>query len=286
MSTRDPQPRSVSQPNRLASDYREFSPTAALREHVLCLWTQSIQASHGVYAHRVLPDACVDLVFFQGQPPAVVGPWTESFIAPLAPGTRITGARFYPGKAAAILGLPAFELANQQAEIGNVWNAAARAPFAGVGELPTFRASRFALEAALLRHMRNVASADSTIGAAIRWMARHPDAHVEELSELAGISSRQMQRRFSAAVGYGPKMFQSILRFQRLLLLAGRNGGDRGLAELAADAGYADQSHMTRDVQRFAGKSPTALLPSAGCALKLADFLAPYGDGEAVDSAA
>jgi AraC-like DNA-binding protein len=286
MSTQDPQARNVIPPGRLASDYREFLPPAALREHVLCLWTQSIQPVATAYAHRVLPDACVDLVFFQGQPPAVIGPWTESFVARLAPGTRITGARFYPGKAAAILGLPALELANQQAEIGNVWNAAARAPFASVGEQPTFRGSRFALEAALLRHMRKIASADSTIGAAIQWIARHPGAHVEELSEFAGISSRQMQRRFSAAVGYGPKMFQSILRFQRLLYFASRNVRERGLAELAADAGYADQSHMTREVQRFAGKSPGDLLPSAGCALKLADFLAPYDDGEAVDSAA
>jgi len=274
------------QPHRLASDYRELLPAAALREHVLCLWTQSIQPSQGVYAQRVLPDACVDLVFFQGQPPAVIGPWTESFVAQLAPGTRITGARFYPGKAAAVLGLPAFELANQQADIRDVWNAAARAPFANVGEMPTFRASRAVLETALLRHMRNVPSADSTIGAAIQWIARHPGARVEQLSELVGISCRQMQRRFSAAVGYGPKMFQSVLRFQRLLYFASRNVGERGLAELAADAGYADQSHMTREVQRFAGKSPGDLLPSAGCALKMADFLAPYGDGGSVDSTA
>src|ERR1700722_3919277 len=286
MSNRNPHPRNISQPSRLVSDYREFLPAVALREHVLCLWTQSIQPSATVYAHRVLPDACVDLVFFQGQPPAVIGPWTESFVAQLAPGTRITGARFYPGKAAAILGLPAFELANQQAAIRDVWSAAARAPFASVGELPSFRAGKFALEAALLRHMQNVAAPDSTIVAAIQWIARHPDARVEQLSEFAGISNRQMQRRFSAAVGYGPKTFQSILRFQRLLYFASRYVGELGLAELAAEAGYADQSHMTREVRRFAGKSPGELLPSAGSALKLADFLAPYGDREAVDSAA
>jgi AraC-like DNA-binding protein len=286
MNIRDPQPGNVQQPGRPASDYREFLPPVALREHVLCLWTQSTQLSQGIYAHRVLPDACVDLVFFQGQPPAVIGPWTESFVAQLTPGTRITGARFYPGKAAAVLGLPACELANQQAEIRNVWSAAAREPFAGVGEQATFRASIFALEAALLRHMRNVGPPDSTIGAAIRWIARHPSARVEQISKLAGISSRQMHRRFSDAIGYGPKMFQSVLRFQRLLYLADRSVGEHRLAELAADAGYADQSHMTREVRRFAGKSPSDLLPSAGCALKMADFLVPFAAHESVDSAA
>ena len=149
-----------SQQPDIVSDYREYLPPVALREHVLCLWTQSIRDSRGL-AHRVLPDACVDLVFFQGQPPAVVGPWTEAFLANLAPGTRITGVRFHPGKAAAVLGLPVCELINRQAEVRDVWNAGARAPFAGVGDLAYISCARFALETALLRHLRDVASPDS-----------------------------------------------------------------------------------------------------------------------------
>ena len=268
------------------SDYREFLPPVALREHVLCLWTQSMQRSDQAYAHRVLPDACVDLVFFQGQLPAVIGPWTESFIAQLAPGTRITGVRFHPGKAAAILGLPASELINQQAALGDIWRTAVRDPFAAIGDLGSFRASRVALEAALLRHLRNAATPDSTAMAAIQWIARRPGARIEELSQLAGISGRQMQRRFSAAVGYGPKMFQSVLRFQRLLYLASNGAGQASLADLAARAGYADQSHMNREVRRFAGKSPGELLSSAGCTLRLADFLAPNGGDDSVNFAA
>src|ERR1700749_5130856 len=134
----------------LVSENREYLPPIALREHVLCSWTQSIQRSDAVYAHRVLPDACLDLVFFQGQPPAVIGPWTESFIAQLAPETRITGMRFHPGKAAAILGLPACELINQEAALGDIWRAALREPFARVGDFAPFRARRSALEAALV----------------------------------------------------------------------------------------------------------------------------------------
>jgi AraC-like DNA-binding protein len=84
-----------------------------------------------------------------------------------------------------------------------------------------------------------------------------------------------MQRRFSAAVGYGPKMFQSVLRFQRLLYLANNGIGRLSLADLAARVGYADQSHMNREVLRFAGRPPRELLISAGCTLRLADFLVP-----------
>jgi AraC-like DNA-binding protein len=266
-----------SQQPDIVSDYREYLPPVALREHVLCLWTQSIRASRTAYAHRVLPDACVDLVFFQGQLPAVVGPWTEAFLTNLAPGTRITGVRFQPGKAAAALGLPVCELLNRQADVRDLWNAGARAPFAQVGELTTFRGARIALEAALLRHLRDVASPDSGVVAAIDWIARHPSARVEKLSEFAGVSARQMHRRFSATVGYGPKTFQSILRFQRLLYIASTTASECGLADLATLAGYSDQSHMTREVQRFAGRSTGQLLPSAGCTLKLADLVTANG---------
>ncbi len=268
-----------------SSDYREFLPPVALREYVLCLWTQSIR-SDTVYAHRVLPDACIDIVFVQGQAPAVIGPWTAAFIAQLAPGTRITGVRFHPGKAAAILGSPACELINREAALGDLWRAATREPFAGIGELPTFRASRHSLEAALSRRLRDVEPPDATVVGAIHWLARHPGDRVEALSNFVGISGRQMQRRFSAAVGYGPKMFQSVLRFQRLLYFASDRVGRLGLADLAMKAGYADQSHMTREIGRFAGKSPSELLASTGCTLRLADFLAPRDSGEFIDTAA
>jgi AraC-like DNA-binding protein len=58
-------------------------------------------------------------------------------------------------------------------------------------------------------------------------------------------------------------MFQSVLRFQRLLKTARERGAEQGLADLAASAGYADQAHMTRDFQRFANLRPTELLRSA-----------------------
>jgi hypothetical protein len=74
-------------------------------------------------------------------------------------------------------------------------------------------------------------------------------------------------------------MFQSVLRFQRLLHLAGRTSVLWNLAQFSVDAGYADQAHMTREVQRFSGSPPTVLLRSARCALQLSDLVKPPPDG-------
>jgi AraC-like DNA-binding protein len=111
--------------------------------------------------------------------------------------------------------------------------------------------------------------------ASIQWLARHPNGRIGDLSRWAGLSNRQLQRRFTEAVGYGPKMFQSVLRFQRLLKLSSHADAAGNLAQLAAEAGYSDQPHMTREVRRFSGSAPTALLASAQSTLRLSSLLPP-----------
>jgi AraC-like DNA-binding protein len=91
-------------------------------------------------------------------------------------------------------------------------------------------------------------------------LAQSDHAYAALTREL-GVSERQARRRFVAAVGYGPRAYRRVARFQRFLALARRRGrADVGLARLAAEAGYADQAHLTREVVRLAGTTPGALL--------------------------
>jgi AraC-like DNA-binding protein len=46
-----------------------------------------------------------------------------------------------------------------------------------------------------------------------------------------------------------------MLRFNRILDLAGRQGR-ADWADLAAECGYADQAHLTREFAEFAGTTP------------------------------
>ena len=57
-----------------------------------------------------------------------------------------------------------------------------------------------------------------------------------------------------AEIGVGAKDLARLARFARSRRLIGRQ--DRSLAEVAADAGYADQSHLTTEWREFAGCSP------------------------------
>jgi len=253
------------------TDYREVRPSAKLAQHLICIWTQTVNSRTGLL-QRVLPDCCVD-VLLMNETPVVVGPWTKPFVARLSPGTRIIGARLYPGVAPSILNVPASELLDRLLPLADVFASCETAPFARVVEERTLSGQILAMEGAILGRVANAGCGDSSTRASIRWIARHPRGRVEQLSKWLGLSSRQVQRRFTTAVGYGPKTFQSVLRFQRLLRLASSAGVHGNLAQFAADAEYADQAHMTREVQRFSGEPPSLSLPFSRCTLGLSDLI-------------
>ena len=258
------------EPRATISEYREFRPPEHLAGSVLCTWTQVTALAPR--SQLVLPDCCVDVLLMNGVP-MVAGPWTRPYTADLPAGTTIVGVRCRPGFASQMLGFPASELLNLTIPLSDVWQRSGDASFARAAEAAMLREQMTALEAAVEARIAGAAPSDAGTEAAIRWIARHPQGRVRELSAQIGLSARQVQRRFSDAVGYGPRMFRSVLRFQRLLHLASGSSTRSSLAQLAAEAGYADQAHMTREVQRFSGRPPTALLARSQSTLKLSNLV-------------
>jgi AraC-like DNA-binding protein len=254
------------------AEYREFLPPALLADHFLCFWTQTVIGSKGVHEHRVLPDACIDIVLLNDEPPMVVGLWTVPFLARLPVGTNITGARLHPGRASSLLGMPASELLNQTIPVAAVEGAMRNIRLEKVMEEPNSAAQRSTLGQVLLTSLEDSAPFDQAVLAGIRWLTRRPHGRIEHLSRWMGISERQLHRRFSAAIGYGPKTFQSVMRFQRLLKTAREKGAEQSLANLATSVGYADQAHMTREVHRLANLRPTVLLRSTESTLQMSDL--------------
>jgi AraC-like DNA-binding protein len=226
------------------SERRVSSPLAC------CTWEQ--QTSVG-WEQRVVPDACVDLIW-SGERLTIAGPDTRARLVALAPGARIVGVRLRPGVAGSVLGLPASELQDHAPDATDVLgrdhadgllDALLRS--AGAGNDP-----HAILLAAVER--RAGTGPDPLVRAAVAALDR-PHARVAAVAAELGVSARQLQRRVTDAVGYGPKMLARVLRFRRLQALPAGP-----LAELALDAGYTDQAHMTAEVTHLAGISPVRFL--------------------------
>jgi AraC-like DNA-binding protein len=177
--------------------------------------------------------------------------------------------RFRSGMASGLLGLPASELLDARVPLREVWG---RDAVSLEEQATTNQTKLAALEAALVSRLPLAEPHDALVLAAVDRLSKRSTNRVDELSRLLGISDRQLLRRFKSAVGYGPKTFWRIARFQRLLRLARTTPAEQlSLARLAGDAGYADQAHMTREVTTLAGVPPTTLLSeSVGAQLRFA----------------
>lgn len=78
---------------------------------------------------------------------------------------------------------------------------------------------------------------------------------VQDLAREVGWSRRHLSERFRAEYGLAPKVAARVLRFEQAVALLKRRPQTR-LADLAADLGYADQAHLTREWHALAGCSP------------------------------
>jgi AraC-like DNA-binding protein len=75
-----------------------------------------------------------------------------------------------------------------------------------------------------------------------------------------GRGVRQLQRRFTDWTGLSRRELEAFAQAERLFLLTMNQKQDIDAVRLAADAGYADQSHMIRRVRRVTGLPPRQLL--------------------------
>ncbi len=195
----------------------------------------------------VLPDGCMDLIWTDGTL-IVAGPDTRAH-GPGEPGTY-AGLRFPPGTGPAVLGVPAAALRDQRVPLSDIWPAARVRRLAGQVNGAADRLS--ALEDLAARVMP---PADPELGLIVKSL--DAGAGVAQTAALAGLGERRLHRRCLDAFGYGPKTLARILRLTRALDLA-RKGIP--FATVAAQAGYADQAHLARDVKDMAGVPLSSLL--------------------------
>lgn len=78
---------------------------------------------------------------------------------------------------------------------------------------------------------------------------------VGDLSEQTNTSRKQLERKFSAAVGLSPKQLSKTIRLQAALRKM-LNGEFESFTALAYDGAYYDQAHFIKDFKEFTGFSP------------------------------
>ena len=253
-------------------------PAPPLDRYVEWLWwSRRDQAENS--AEHMLPSGTAQLIFALHETPIICRPsdasprptvWSRGIVhgpqwsyyrSVSKPPGVVVGVAFRPGAAGAILGVPIAELTDRHVPIDAMWGArgdrlreqllAAESPANIFHVLEQELAAR--LERPLLIHP---AVAEAVAAHSNAW----PGARVADIQRQAGYSPRHFIALFRAAVGLTPKHYYRVKRFTSVLRRLAANGDDN-LADLAAAAGYSDQSHLTREFREFAGVTPTQYRP-------------------------
>jgi AraC-like DNA-binding protein len=221
--------------------YREIPPSnPVLAPYIRCFWTLS--ASFQLDPQIIVPDGCPELIFHFGDPylrldeSGNANRQTQAFvygqieraivIQPSGACSDVVGVRFHPAGLAAFTRVPQHELTGRMVDCRDLW-----------GALPEFR------------HQ-----AAHRIPAIEQFLAQRLRQPI--LTWRQDLSSRQNRRRFLDAVGLTPKRFERVRRLQRAM----NRLGSSNLADVAAEAGYFDQAHFTRDFREFTGQTPSQFL--------------------------
>jgi AraC-like DNA-binding protein len=204
---------------------------AALPEGALELWRFTARESALVH---VPPDGCRDLIVVAargGAPVGLVSPLADApEVHAFAAGDRAAGVRLRPGVRVDERALAALLRGGERQDDADLLLAAAAA-----------------------------ARVDARVAEALDCLREAPPLPLAQ-SRL-GVSARSLERLLAGHTRRGPLWWRNLARARRC---ARALAGATPLAALAADHGYADQAHMTRDLRRWVGHAAGALRAQPG----------------------
>lgn len=234
------------------AEIRFHEAADSLKPYGGCFWAVTAELGGSIH---IVPDGstAISIQFQEGEPSdwflrgPLVRPETRRYASP----ATVVGIRLRPGVAFLLRGIAAHEMVGRTVRLSGL-HPSPRTPEEAIDILQRF----------LIDGLRD-ANIHPVVAAAIREIERGrgcvPAAQIAARCE---VSPRHLNRLMRTWVGYGPKRFAGIVRFQETLKQIGHAPG-RPPATLASETGFFDQAHLTTNMTRFAGATPRNLASSS-----------------------
>lgn len=245
-------------------DAHWFDPGQSVRDVVDQYWQVGWRLPRGESIdQRIIDLPAVTLTIEDGDVPA---PLVATGLQSRAWTRRITGAgsvfaiRLRPAGLAVLSELSARQLADVTVPLTPELDTRLFVFMSGIAAEPTAeRRVRAADEAIRAQLDRTPARPELLLANAVmdELTARVRSRAGSSLADEFGVSERTLQRALHATLGRGPKWVSRRIRLQEVARALAA-GVPSDLATLAADLGYTDQAHLTRDFRAAAGSSPAA----------------------------
>lgn len=249
--------------------YQERLPSPKLRPFIKCFWQLEGHVVD-IKEEIILPDGKMELIFQFGDifeqslsnpdiegRATIVGQLTKSIIIRPTGTIGLFGVRFTPQGFTAIFEERADFLLNQEVFISDL-DSNGRAIEEKLLLSKTFLARIKIAEDFLIARLEKsrVFDLNTRIGSQI-LLENPSEDQIFRIAKEMKMSLRQFERQFKTQIGISPSYFIKIARLQ-IAIRTKLARPEMTMAHVAAECGYYDQSHFSRDCKDITGLSPKA----------------------------
>ena len=250
------------------STVRVFAAPPALRDLIELIWVDEWSEDETRSRQfRIVADDAAHLLWFLGgdegrrtERVAIVGARSRYHDADLSGRRLLIGARLLPGALPLLTKAPAFPFTDRAVPLTEIAASASRAlehlrPRSGDEGVQQL--------SEVLDRMRGRGRHLDPFAVWIASLSRSEMPSVSEVARVFDVSPRAIRSWSATTFGMGLKRLLTIRRLHAALEL--RLSATLGTwSQVAAAAGYADQSHLIRECRALLGESPTAFIARGG----------------------
>ncbi|KAB1232603.1 helix-turn-helix domain-containing protein [Chryseobacterium viscerum] len=250
-------------------DYQTFPPQPDLASIIKCYWTLESPREAVPQVQTIVPDGCMEMIihygdlynqYIDGKPvlqprSCVFGQLTEPLKIEPTGITGIFSVRFHHDGFIPFATIPIKEMDDQAIPLEKLFGIQGSELEENVLKASTVQEKISIVETFLLERL-NTETIDRIVQSTVDLLLNvDGKISVNELSKQTNINRRQLERKFSSAIGLSPKQLSKTIRLQTTIkhLL---NKEYASLTALAYESEYYDQAHFIKDFKEFTGFTP------------------------------
>jgi AraC-like DNA-binding protein len=251
--------------------YVSINPGPELEPFIKCYWTLDLPPEEYPEKQTIVPDGCMEMIFHYGdhyfqyldnkrkiqQPKCFVfGQITNTLEIEPSGITGIFSVRFHPNGFLPFTTIPLEEMHNRAVPLDEIFGKEALMLEKEILESKdTFKRIE-TIEKFLLEKLQTPDLSYRIAKDCVEILIQSSgQLRVDELSEQLQLNRRNLERKFSNAIGLSPKQLSKIIRLQTTLKMMDSQNFTN-LTDLAYQNGYFDQAHFIKDFREFTGLSP------------------------------
>ena len=264
--------------------YNSYAPCSDLAPYIKCYWTLESPKEKTPEKNTIVPDGCMKMIFHYGDPYKhytengnniflprcfVIGQLTGPYEVEPTGETGIFSVRFHPNGFLPFATIAIKEMENTAVSLEKLFGKDGKEIEQKVLNANSTPERIKLVETFLLSRLTDTETIDRIVRSTVETiLTANGQLTIDELSKQTNINRRQLERKFSSAIGLSPKQLSKIIRLQATLKML-LSKKFTSLTALAYESEYYDQAHFIKDFKELTGFTPKEFY---GNSLKMTSF--------------